>query len=115
MHLVKITNVTDVPGPKRLRPEVVDLLSQSLSPGDTLSIPPKFFDHRIQRMADTTGKIVIGELPAWYIQAKAKPRLGRTLTTAEAVARMVTSPSPEPEDAVKVDVVLEKPKKGKKE
>jgi hypothetical protein len=115
MRLIKITNVTDVPGPKKLRPEVIDLLTQSLSPGDTLDVPEKFFDHRIQKMADKTGKIHIGDLPAWYIKAKLQPRLGKTLSTEQAQARLVTAPpASEPEGSVKVDVVLEKPLRGKK-
>ena len=110
MQITQITNITDVPGPKKLRPEVVDLFSQSLSPGDTLQIPNKLLDHRLHRLANETGKIWIGALPAWYIKAKLKPRLGKTLTTAEARSRLVAAPSvPKPQS-----VLVAQPKKGAK-
>lgn len=90
--LVPLTNLTDVPGPMKNVPHMIDLFNQTLEPGEVLRVRASLVTSHLDGMVKG-GKLAIGEVPEWYSLAKVRPH--GVLTKEEAVTRASRGALPE--------------------
>jgi hypothetical protein len=81
--VVEIINITDGP---HSDPELVEIYSKTLSPGESIKIPAELVDERLRQLAEGDNpKIAIGQAPSWYLASKI--RRGKELTKEEIQKR----------------------------
>lgn len=90
--LVHLTNLTDVPGPGKNQPHMMDLFNQTLEPGETLRVRAALVTGHLDGLVKG-GKLAIGELPEWYKEAKIRPH--GVLSKEEAIKRASGGKVPE--------------------
>lgn len=118
--VVEIINITDGP---HCDPELVEIYSKTLSPGESIKIPAELVDERLRQLAEGDNpKIAIGQAPSWYLASKI--RRGKELTAEEVQRRFsqrqqkkkppapppmkvpFTLPAPEPEKKTSMALAL---------